>query len=263
MSCGKAILETPNDVIGQIHRSVLKKLAVKSPSWVENHVVEVGKFSDTWAPKRLRGRRLYAAVFHSLIKPVGPDDPFTTLGASTMTLQLVLTICGPKPSSGTPATWSGCTDSAYEEGTCDPSASVATMDFSECKYYENYYAPYMFTISASPSDATDLNVVTAFAKPCPVASSAPAISGKSQMSDTVKLRCVRGKDTTNKAYYNRYVAVDSSTNTYSFAGLSIGGAHKDGTTVYHDMYSVPGSSVTKGSTDVYYYFFTAGFYYAV
>jgi len=263
MSCGKAVLETPNDVVSQIHRPVLKKLAVKSPSWVESHVVEVGRFSDTWAPKRLRGRRLYAAVFHAISKPVSPDDPFTTLGASKMTLHIVYAICGPQNAS---TTWSGCIDSAYEGGSCLPSSTAATIDFGQCEYTTDYYAPYMFTISASPSSGTDSTVVTAFAKPCPVASSALAISGKPQMSDTVKLRCVRGQDTTNKAYYNRYVAVDSSTNTYSFAGLSIGALSKDASGniyVYHDMYSVPGSSVTKGSTDVYYYFFTAGFYYAV
>jgi hypothetical protein len=262
MSCGKAILETPSDVVSQIHRHVLKKLARLSPSFVENHVVEIGKFSDTWAPKRLRGRRLYAAVFHAISKPVSPDDPFTTGGASMMTIDMVYTFCGPKPASGqSPATWSGCVDSAYEGGSCLPSTTVASINYSECGY-STYYAPYMFTLSTSPSSYQDVNVVTAFAKPCPVASSAPAISGKPQMSDTVKLRCVNGQDTTNKAYYNRYVAVDSSTNTYSFAGLSIG-ASSNGTDAYHLMYSVPGSSVTKGSTDVYYYFFTAGFYYAV
>jgi len=259
MSCGKAVLETPNDVVSQIHRPVLKKLAVKSPSWVENHVVEVGRFSDTWAPRKLRGRRLYAAVFHSLSKPVGPDDPFTTLGAIKMTLHLLYSICGPQSTS---TTWSGCIDSAYESN-CNPTSTVATITFGQCEYYTGYYAPYMFTLSASPSSATDSTVITAFAKPCPVASSAPAISNKPQMSDTVKLRCVRGQDSTNKAYYNRYVAVDSSTNTYSFAGLSIGSSDNTGAYISHDMYSVPGSSVTKGSTDVYYYFFTAGFYYAV
>jgi hypothetical protein len=238
---------------------VLKKLARLSPSFVENHVVEIGKFSDTWAPKKLRGRRLYAAVFHSLIKPVGPDDPFTTEGAAMMTGQIVYTVCGIQNAS---TTWSGCLDSAYEGGSCYPTSTAANINFGQC-YYITAYAPYMFTLSAAPSTFSDANVVTAFAKPCPVASSAPAISGKPQMSDTVKLRCVVGQDATNKAFYDRYVAVDSSTNTYSFAGLSIGGVYKDGTAVYHDMYSVPGSSVTKGSTDVYYYFFTAGFYYAV
>jgi hypothetical protein len=263
MSCGKAILETPSDVVSQIHRHVLKKLARLSPSFVENHVVEIGKFSDTWAPKKLRGRRLYAAVFHALSKPVSPDDPFTASGSLKLTIHIVYAICGPQSGASNPITWSGCIDSAYEGGSCLPSAVAANINFNQCEYIGDYYAPYMYTLSAAPSSYTDFNVVTAFAKPCPVASSAPAISGKPRMSDTVKLRCVQGNDTTNKAFYNRYVAVDSSTNTYSFAGLSIGGAYKDGGTVYHDMYSVPGSSVSKGSTDVYYYFFTAGFYYAV
>ncbi len=259
MSCGKAVLETPNDVVEQIHRPVLKKLAVKSPSWVESHVVEVGRFSDVWAPKRLRGRRLYAAVFHALSKPVSPDDPFATLGSLYATRAIWYELCGPQSTS---TTWSGCVDSAYEGGTCLDSATVAGTNYGKCIITATTtYAPYLFTLAASPASATDLTAVSAFAKPCPVASSAPAVSTYPQMSDTVKMRCVSGNDSTNKAYYNRYVAVDSSTNTYSFAGLSIGAS--TGSTVQHFMYSVPGSSVSKGSTDVYYYFFTAGFYYAV
>jgi hypothetical protein len=254
MTCGKAILETPNDVVEQIHRPVLKKLAVKSPSWVENHVVEVGRFSDTWAPKRLRGRRLYAAVFHAISKPVSPDDPFTSKGADYMTREIVKTICGTK---STATTWSGCLDSAYESAC--PSAS--NVNYGEC--FSSYdYGPYLFTINATPSNDAPLNSITAFAKPCPVASSAPSITGKPQMSDTVKLRCYDGLDATNKAYYNRYVAVDSSTNTYSFTGLSVGTSSDGDVNTTHWMYSIPGSSVSKGASDVYYYFFTAGFYYA-
>jgi len=256
MSCGKAILETHRDVVEQIHRHVLKKLARLSPSFVENHVVEIGKFSDTWAPKRLRGRRLYAAVFHSLIKPTGPDDPFTSTGSIKMTEAFVKTLCGPQSTS---TTWSDCLDSAYEGYPCMSRSDAANINFGGCAHVE--YAPYMFTLSSAPSGPSDFNAVTAFAKPCPVAANAPTLSGKPQMSDTVKLRCVTGQDTTNKAFYNRYVAVDSSTNTYSFAGLSLG-ASSASNYAYHDVYSVPGSSVTKGSTDVYYYFFTAGFYYA-
>jgi hypothetical protein len=142
------------------------------------------------------------------------------------------------------------------------STDVAGTNYGKCIITATTtYAPYLFTLAASPASATDISAVSAFAKPCPVASSAPAVSTYPQMSDTVKMRCVSGNDSTNKAYYNRYVAVDSSTNTYSFAGLSIGAS--TGSAVQHFMYSVPGSSVSKGSTDVYYYFFTAGFYYAV
>jgi hypothetical protein len=255
MPCSKALIEDPKDVLGLFDKHVLKQLVKAEPSEVEKWVFEVGRFSDTWAERRLRGRRLYAALFHSLIKPVGPDDPFTTGGSSLMTIDMLLTFCGPKSNA---TTWSGCIDSGYESGCLSPS-TVANFTYGECGP-SSWYGPYLFTISSAPAYYNDPSVVTAFAKPCPVASSSPDISGKPKMNETVKLRCVNGQDASNKIFFNRYLAVDSSTNTYSFAGSSLG-ASSNGTDAYHWIYALPGTSATKGSLDVYYFFLTTGFYY--
>jgi hypothetical protein len=258
MSCGKALLETPKDAVEQLRPDLLKKLSRLSPSPVEDNVIEVGTFSDTWAPEGLRGRRLYVALFHSISKPVGPDDPFTFEGSSALTKEAAKTACGPRSPS---VNWSGCVDPSYEYGNgCIPPDQ---LNYSEC-FSDTYYAPYLFTLNATPDNRSPLSSITAFAKPCPVASSAPDISGKPRMSDTVKIRCYNGTDTNNKINYNRYVAVDSSTNAYQFSGMSLGVSAKgDDPTTRHWVYAMSSSTASKSSIDVYYFFFTVGFYYAV
>lgn len=258
MACSKAIIEEPKDVYLEL--SDKAKLFRKfEPSPVERRVFELGRFSD-WAPKKFRGRRAYAVFAESIMKPFGKyDDPLYQSGASALTYALFYTWCGPR---GTTTWGSACVDSGYESG-CLASSTVASLDFSTCYAGGSNYAPALFAHSSQPANNQDAAPISAYAKPCPVAPSTPDLPNKTRMSDTVKVRCVLGNDTTNKAFYNRYIALDSSSSSYPFRYFSLG-MISPGTTpspAYWTLYDT-GASTTKGSTDVYYYIYTIGIYYA-
>jgi len=201
-------------------------------------VFDHGKFSDT-APKELRGRRLYTALMHVLLK-YSESDPPSRSGAYALKYAALTTFAGPESSE---VNWSDCTD-AYE--TC--SVWLARTVTYKCGYSASY-APYFFVLSSTPSSSTDLNAVAAYAKPCPVASSAPDISGKSRMGD-LKLRAAGCDDSTNKLIYSRYVALDTSTSSYTIAGGAIARASSS-TSIDMLMYYMLPSSTSKGSGDVF------------
>jgi len=253
MACSKAIIEEPKDVY--LEFSDKAKLFRKfEPSPVERRVFELGRFSD-WAPKKLRGRRAYAVFAESIMKPFGKyDDPLFREGARAAIITFFKTWCGPKGN----ASWANCVDSGYESGCASEFGPGNKETYDQCVLES--YGPALFAHSSRPTSIGDLNSIAAYAKPCPVASSTPDLKDKTKMSDTVKIRCVAGLDTTNSAYYNRYIAVDSSGNTYSFRYFSLGDIVTHVVAVYWTLYDT-GATTTKGSTDVYYYIYTIGFYF--
>lgn len=257
MACSKAIIDEPKDVY--LEFSDKAKLFRKfEPSPVERRVFELGRFSD-WAPKHLRGKRAYAVFAESIMKPFGKyDDPLFREGARMAIVTLFKTWCGPTGN----ASWENCVDSGYESACAEefgPGRNKET--YANCVMAPGSYAPALFAHSSKPTSIADLDSIAAYAKPCPVASSTPDLKDKTKMSDTVKIRCVAGLDTTNNAYYNRYIAVDSSGNSYQFRYFSLGHIASPVIVVYWTLYDT-GATTTKGSTDVYYYIYTIGFYFA-
>ena len=237
-----------------VKEDYVKKLVKYEPSPIVTDsegiggVWEVGKFSDS-APKHLRRRRLYTAIFHATLQP-SPSDPLTSLGALTVAWFQLLGMCGPKDS--TPS-WSGCTDSLEQCGWANLVSTRA--NYSTC-FIETSgtYAPYLLILLAQPASNTDLTAVSAYAKPCPVESSAPDLSGKSKIPVPLKLRAWGCTDATNKLVYNRYVTIDSSTNTYTIAGGGLGYTSSSQSIIYWMVYMLP-SSTTKGSGDVFQYIY--------
>ena len=205
-------------------------------------IFDYGRLSDM-APKELRGRRLYTALMHVLLKP-SESDPPTRSGAYALKYAALTTFAGPRSST---TNWGDCTD-AYE--TCSV-WSGGTITY-ECGFSASY-APYFFVLSSAPASSTDLNAVTAFAKPCPVSASAPDISGKSRMGD-LKLRAAGCDDATNRLIYSRYVALDTTTASYTIAGGALARANSS-TSADMLMYYMLPSSTSKGSGDIFQYIY--------
>ena len=205
-------------------------------------VFDHGKFSDT-APKELRGRRLYTALMHVLLK-YSESDPPSRSGAYALKYAALTTFAGPESSE---VNWNDCTD-AYETCSVWSGGSVTY----ECGF-SGSYAPYFFVLSSTPSSSTDLNAVAAYAKPCPVASSAYDLSGKSRMGD-LKLRAWACDDSTNRLVYSRYVALDTSTSSYTIAGGALANVTSATGGSMFMFYMLP-SSTSKGSGDVFQYIY--------
>ena len=251
MSRNKACSERFIDLIPRYHAKRLVKLE-PSPIVLDAEgiggIIEAGKFSDVWAPREYRNRRLYVALFHATLKP-SPSDPPTTDGAQHIVWYgIPLSICGPYSQN---TDWSNCKDSQYE--TCslgDP----AYIHYSKCHW--GMYGPYMFILNASPSSVLDSGVVSVHAKPCPVASVAPQVLNKPLMSGNVLLRALACDDSANKLYYTRFSAEDRTTQSYTIAGgaMSMG----DTNILRHQLVYMLPSSTTKGATDVYYYIYHIG-----
>jgi len=236
-----------------VKEDYVKKLVKYEPSPIVTDsegiggVWEVGKFSDS-APKHLRRRRLYTAIFHATLQP-SPSDPPTSLGAGVIEWYQFLGMCAPKGN----ASWSGCTDSLESCGWYNLVSSYA--NYSICFFDQtDRFGPYLLIFSSAPTSNNGLTPVSAYAKPCPVESSAPDFSGKSKIPVPLKLRAWGCTDTTNKLVYNRYVTIDSSTNTYTIAGGGLGYSVPGPNVFYWMVYMLP-SSTTKGSGDVFQYIY--------
>jgi len=237
-----------------VKEDYVKKLVKYEPSPILTDsegiggVWEVGKFSDS-APKHLRRRRLYTAIFHATLQP-SPSDPLTFHGADIIAWFQLLGMCAPMGN----ASWKNCTDSLEQCGNYQYIESYA--NYSKCMEgteVSSAYGPYLLIFSSTPSSNVGTTPVSAYAKPCPVESSAPDISGKPKIPVPLKLRAWGCTDSTNKLVYNRYVTIDSSTNTYTIAGGGLG-YHDGNTVVYWMVYMLP-SSTTKGSGDVFQYIY--------
>jgi len=205
-------------------------------------VFEFGKFSDT-APKELRGRRLYTALMHVLLKP-SESDPPTIHGATIFSFFVIRGINAPNTAT---ADWGDCTD-AYE--TCSPYSASSNVYSAGLAVG---YSPYFLVLLATPASYTDMTAVSAYAKPCPVASSAYDLSGKSRMGD-LKLRAWACDDSTNRLVYSRYVALDTSTNSYTIAGGALANVTSATGGSMFMFYMLP-SSTSKGSGDVFQYIY--------
>jgi hypothetical protein len=118
----------------------------------------------------------------------------------------------------------------------------------------------MFIFNNAPSSHTDMTYLAAYAKPCPVASNTPSISNIAQMSGNVLLRAVGCYDTSNKVSYVRYTAEDRNNNSYTIAYIGMGAIVGQSSIDIWIRYALS-SSVTKSSTDYYYYIYTIGFQY--
>ena len=253
MSRNKACSERFIDLIPRYHAKRLIKLE-PSPIVLDAEgiggIIEAGKFSDVWAPREYRNRKLYIALFHATLKP-SPSDPPTVGGAFIIAWYgISLSICSPLDQN---VDWSNCQDSQYE--ACS-AGTPAYLNYTKCHMAQPHYGPYMYILNASPSSTDDETVISAHAKPCPVASAAPQVAGKPLMSSHVLLRALGCQDTANKLFYTRFSAEDRTTQTYTIAG----GAMGSGTSTkpnYLLVYTLP-SSTTKGATDVYYYIYHIG-----
>jgi hypothetical protein len=102
--------------------------------------------------------------------------------------------------------------------------------------------------------------LVAYSKPCPTASSAPSLSGKSETSGRTLIRAVGCDDSSNRVRYVRYTSEDRSTASYTIAAIGMG-AIADASTIYRNYAYPLSSSVTKSATDYYYYIYTIGFQY--
>jgi len=266
------IPKSDRDVLLDVPQWLLKKMAKIDPSPVVGGdgegVYYVGKFSDTWAPEDLRGREFYYIHAKAIFKPdqvIGMPhlnkaevvgDPLFPNFASNLCVIFFTEVCGP---SGT-QTWSNCLDPQFEStGTgCYPSGTVSAYDYSHC--FTSAYAPSMFIFSAAPSSDTDTANLVAYSKPCPVYSSTPTLSGKTETSGKVLIRAVGCDDSANKVRYVRYTSEDRSTASYTISYIGIGGVVDASTIIIYTRYGLA-SSVTKGSNDYYYYIYTIGFQY--
>jgi hypothetical protein len=265
------------DVIRDVPQWLLKKMAKIEPSPVVGGegegVYYIGRFSDVWAPEDLRNREFYYLHARTVLSPslkteevkqqclggtdVNDGDPLFPSFASALSLIFFLNVCGP---TGT-TTWSSCLDPQFESAGagCYPSGTISSYDYSKC--YTTGYAPSMFIFSAAPSSDQDLTNLTAFSRPCPVYSSTPALSGKTETSGKVLIRAVGCDDSSNRVRYVRYTSEDRSTASYTISYLGIGMIISSSLIQIYTRYGLS-SSVTKGSTDYYYYIYTIGFQYA-
>jgi hypothetical protein len=105
-----------------------------------------------------------------------------------------------------------------------------------------------------------MSTLVAYSKPCPTASSAPSLSGKSEMSGRTLIRAVGCDDSSNRVRYVRYTSEDKSTASYTIAAVGLG-AVADASTIYRSSAYPLSSSVAKSATDYYYFIYTVGFQY--
>jgi len=270
------IPKSDREVLLDVPQWLLKRMAKVEPSPVVGGdgegVYYVGKFSDTWAPEDLRNREFYYLHAKAILSPgiktkdvkpqclgsVSADayDPLFPNFASNLCVIFFTEVCGP---SGT-TTWSNCLDPQFEStGTgCYPSGTVSAYDYSHC--FTSAYAPSMFIFSAAPSSDTDAANLVAYSKPCPVYSSTPSLSGKTETSGKVLIRAVGCDDSANKVRYVRYTSEDRSTASYTISYIGIGGVVNASTIIIYTRYGLA-SSVTKNANDYYYYIYTIGFQY--
>jgi hypothetical protein len=249
------------EVVMDVPQWLLKKMVKVEPSPIVGGdgegVYYIGKFSDTWAPEDLRNKEFYYVHAKAVLSPEVSskfEDPLFAGFATSLCYIFFVNHCGPKGTT----TWSACLDPQFETGgSCYGSSTISGTDFSQCMY-SSAYAPAMFIFnSASTFDTTTL---VAYSKPCPTASSAPSLSGKSEMSGRTLIRAVGCDDSSNKVRYLRYTSEDRSTASYTIASVGLG-AIVDASTIYRHATYPLSSSVTKSATDYYYYIYTIGFQY--
>ncbi|MCI4409935.1 MAG: hypothetical protein JHC26_12650 [Thermofilum sp.] len=259
------------DVILDVPKFLLKRMVKVDPSPVSGREGEgiyyIGKFSDTWADYDLRGKDFYYAHAKVILSPRSVNDlnskvmsafgdpPFASFSSALCAI-FFTAFCGPSGST----TWQNCLDPSFESsGTgCYPSGTVGAYDYSKC--YNTYAAPSMFIFSGAPSSESDMTYLTAYSKPCPVASTAPTLSGKTQTSGNVLVRAVGCDDSSNKVRYVRYTSEDKGSASYTIAYIGMGSI--TGTSsIYTALRYGLSASVTKGATDYYYYIYTIGFQY--
>jgi hypothetical protein len=254
------------DVLLDIPQWLLKRMVKVDPSPISGGdgrgVYYIGRFSDTWADPDQRGKDFYYVHATNVLPAdaVKADaaDPLFSGPAQTMCAWLVQDFCGPQSTS---YSWSNCLDSAFEgSGSCTPSSTVSSYNYGSCRFSSSY-APAMFVFSGAPSSTTDTTYLVAYSPPCPVASSSPTLS-VAKMSGNVLLRAVGCLDTTNLVAYVRYTAQDNSSNSYTIAYLGLGYLVSSSPNYpgYWIRYGLS-SSVTKGTTDYYYYIYTVGYQY--
>jgi len=261
------IPKSDHEIVMDIPQWLLKKMVKVEPSPISGGdgegVYYVGKFSDTWAPEDLRSKEFYYVHAKLFLSPSLPNinqgDPLFADYASWACAAFLREFCGPGGSSTT--TWQNCLDPQFESsGTgCYP-GTMSMFNYGSCLFGSSVYGPAMFIFSAAPSSDTDLTNLAAYSVPCPVASSTPALSGKSQTSGQVLLRAVGCDDSSNKVRYLRYTSEDRNSNSYTIAYLGIGSIAGQSSINIWLRYGLS-SSVTKNATDYYYYIYTIGFQY--
>jgi len=266
------IPKSDREVLLDVPQWLLKRMVKVEPSPIVGGdgegIYYIGRFSDTWADPDQRGKDFYYLHAKAIFKPdqvIGVprldktevvDDPLFPNFASNLCVIFFTEVCGP---SGT-TTWSNCLDPQFEStGTgCYPSGTVSAYDYSHC--FTSAYAPAMFIFSAAPSSDTDATNLVAYSKPCPVYSSTPSLSGKTETSGKVLIRAVGCDDSANKVRYVRYTSEDRSTASYTISYIGIGGVVNASTIIIYTRYGLA-SSVTKNTNDYYYYIYTIGFQY--
>ena len=255
------IPKSDREVVFDVPQWLLKKMVKIDPSPIiggdGEGVYYIGRFSDVWAPEDLRHREFYylhAKVILSPASSFSAEDPLFATFATSLCYIFFVNHCGPKGST----TWSNCLDPQFE-GTspCYSASAVSNTDFSMCAY-STAHAPAMFIFN-SPS-TFDMSTLVAYSKPCPTASSAPSLSGKSEMSGRTLIRAVGCDDPSNRVRYVRYTSEDRSTASYTIAAVGLGAIASESTIYRHSAYPLS-SSVTKSATDYYYYIYTIGFQY--
>jgi hypothetical protein len=253
---------TDREVLLDIPQWLLKRMVKVDPSPVSGGngegVYYIGRFSDVWADPDQRGKDFYYVHATNVLPATKAADPLFSGPAQTMCNWLVQKFCGPQSTS---YTWSNCLDPAFEgSGSCMPSSTVSGYNYGDCAFSSSY-APVMFVFSGAPSSTTDTTYLVAYSPPCPVASSTPTLS-VAKMSGNVLLRAVACLDTTNSVAYVRYTAQDNSSNSYTIAYLGLGYINPGSpvSPAYWIRYGLS-SSVTKGTTDYYYYIYTIGYQY--
>jgi len=265
------IPKSDRDVLLDVPQWLLKKVVKADPSLIAGRdgegVYHIGKFSDVWAPKSLRGKDFYYLHAKAVLTPdvkvqkpqclIGANasdgDPLYPRFAHFLSEIFFLNVCGPTGS----ASWSNCLDPQFERtGAC--SDSVASYNYSKC--FSTAYAPSMFIFSASPSSDQDITNLVAYSKPCPVYSDTPSLTGKSETSGRVLVRAVGCQDDSNRVNYVRYTSEDRSTASYTISYIGIGEILGPSLIITYTRYGLP-SSVTKAANDYYYYIYTIGFQY--
>jgi len=263
------------EVVLDVPQWLLKKMAKVEPSPIVGGdgegVYYIGKFSDTWAPEDLRNKNFYYFHAKAILSPdvktedtkpqclTGAGDPLFPLGATLLSLALFREFCAP---AGATADWSNCLDPQFETGgTCYSNTTVGGVNYSHCIVgATTYYGPYMFINSAAPASETDITSVAAFSRPCPVYSSAYALTNIPETSGKVLIRAVGCDDASNKVKYVRYTSEDRNTTTYTIAYLSLGIATSTSGVQHWFRYGLA-SSVVKNANDYYYYIYTVGLQY--
>ena len=213
------------------------------------------------------GRKVSIEV-NSLLKPfsnrdgLAPSIPVDPLGAMDdmgMVATILQAFCGPNNTN----TWA--TDSQPD---C---TFTTTPNFSKC--FKSTCLPVLGVLSTPVATSTstwnsDSAILSAYAVPSVQASVSPcnaSISGVYNIPNGELLKGFACQDSNNKAYYNSFSALDNTTNSYTIAGLALlelapgAGLNTPDFTIWA-FYNLS-SSVTKGSTDIYYYVYRLGFYY--